>query len=62
MIALADLLRDVSGQLGAHGYGFALEWSRLVPLMAGMQELTPELRRQLDAFAAALAALADRLE
>lgn len=24
MIALADLLRDVSGQLGAHGYGFAL--------------------------------------
>lgn len=45
-----------------HGYGFALEWSRLVPLMAGMQELTPELRRQLDAFAAALAALADRLE
>jgi AcrR family transcriptional regulator len=45
-----------------HGYGFALEWPRLVPLLEGMQGLAPDLRRQLDAFVAAVEALARRLE
>jgi hypothetical protein len=44
-----------------HGYGFALSWPRLVPLLAGMSDLAPELRRQLDAFTGTLRALADRL-
>ncbi len=45
-----------------HGYGYALAWPRLRPLLAKMQELAPALRRQLNAFIAALKALAERLE
>lgn len=45
-----------------HGYGFSLEWPKLVPLLEGMQELAPELRRQLDAFVATIETLSSRLD
>lgn len=45
-----------------HGYGFALQWARLVPLLEGMRDLAPELRRQLDAFVKVVEGLADRLD
>ena len=45
-----------------HGYGFALEWTRLVPLLQGMRALAPELVHQLEAFITTVAALADRLD
>jgi hypothetical protein len=45
-----------------HGYGFALEWPRLVPLLSAVQEIAPGLRRQLETFLAAVEALAERLD
>lgn len=45
-----------------HGYGFSLEWAKLVPLLQGSQELAEELRRQLDAFVISIEELARRLE
>jgi hypothetical protein len=45
-----------------HGYGFSLEWVKLVPLMEGMAEMAAELRQQITTFTAAVQALAERLE
>jgi ribonuclease HepT-like protein len=45
-----------------HGYVFALEWDRLVPLLHGMRELSAELRRQFDTFIATMEELAERIE
>lgn len=45
-----------------HGYGFSLEWSKLAPLLEGMQELSAEVRRQLDGFIATIQGLSRRLE
>ena len=44
-----------------HGYGYALEWGKLVPLLEGMQTVAPELRRQFDSFVALVEGLADGL-
>lgn len=44
------------------GYGFSLEWSKLAPLLEGMQELSAEVRRQFDGFIAAIQGLSRRLE
>lgn len=45
-----------------HGYGFSLDWAKIAPLLAQMQELVPELRRQFDDFVSMLQTLAARLE
>jgi hypothetical protein len=45
-----------------HGYGFSLEWSRLVPILEGTRELGPELRREFDSFVATIETLAGKIE
>lgn len=57
---LQDYLRF--RHLFRHGYGYALQWPRLVPLLDGMQALAPELRRQLDGFIHFVEGLAERLD
>jgi hypothetical protein len=45
-----------------HGYGFSLDWAKLVPLLEGTRELAPELRHQLDGFIDAIESLSARLD
>jgi hypothetical protein len=45
-----------------HGYGLSLDWAKLVPLLEGMRDLAPELRRQLDGFIEAIERLSARLD
>ena len=45
-----------------HGYGFALEWDKLVPLLEGMRALAPGLRGQLDGFISVVTELAGELD
>lgn len=45
-----------------HGYGFSLEWPKLLPLLEEMERLSAEARRQLDGFVATIEALSSRLE
>lgn len=45
-----------------HGYGFAMVWTHLAPLLAQMQSVAPDLCAQLDDFVATVMALSDRLD
>lgn len=45
-----------------HRYGFELEWAKLEPLLRGVGELAPAVRRDLDGFASAVRELAARVE
>ncbi len=45
-----------------HGYGFALDWARLVPLLEQMQSITADLCAQLDDFVVTVVSLSDRLD
>jgi len=45
-----------------HGYGFSLDWAKLVPLLEEMGDLGPELRRQLDGFIEAIEELSAELD
>ncbi len=45
-----------------HGYGFALDWARLVPLLEQMQSVAADLCAQLDDFIVTVGAISDRLD
>jgi hypothetical protein len=62
--ALRDRLHEYLRfrHLFRHGYGFSLDWAKLVPLIERMSDLAPELRRQLDGFIEAIETLSARLD
>jgi hypothetical protein len=62
--ALRDRLHEYLRfrHLFRHGYGFSLDWAKLVPLLEGLRDVAPELRRQLDGFIDSIESLSARLD